>query len=214
MKNPSWIKNKPKIISTGPTSEAGKEISSRNATKHGCCSNETLILPHESPEEFKSLEHSWFRAYEPKGEAETHLLRQMIHADWFLQRSIRTTADAEAKIYSAVPDALEWTEDHHRTLARFLRYQTARTNQLAKHRKELENYRKNRVAEVHKEIRLKVFQEKNKPKLTWRQELEEMRNDPTLKRNAPGGAPSSVPGTAPINVPGNPPFVMPLPPLK
>ena len=201
MKNPPWIKNKSKNLSLGPVSEAGKQISSGNATKHGCCSNETLILPHESQEEFNSLEHSWFRAYEPKGEAETHLLRQMIHADWFLQRSIRTTADAEAKIYAAVTDVLEWTEDHHRTLARFLRYQTARTNQLAKHSKALEDYRKNRVAEVHKEIRLKVHQEKNKPKLTWRQELEEMRNDPTLKRIGPGAAPSTVPGNPPLTMP-------------
>ena len=104
------------------------------------------------------------------------------------------------------PTSSSGPKGHHRTLARFLRYQTARTNQLAKHRKELEDYRKNRTAEVHKEIRLKVFQEKNKPKLTWRQELEEMRNDPTLKRIAPGAAPSSLPG--------NPPLVMPLPPLK
>ena len=144
-------------------------------------------------EEFKSLEHSWFRAYEPKGDAETHLLRQMIHADWFLQRSIRATADTEAKIYAAVPDMLEWTEDHHRTLARFLRYQTTRTNQLAKHRKALEDYRKHRTAEVHQEIRLKIYQEKNKPKLTWRQELEEMRKDAATKSTAQGNLPAVTP---------------------
>ena len=126
MKNSPWIKDKPKVISPGPVSEAGKQISSRNATKHGCCSNETLILPHESREEFNSLEHSWFRAYEPKAEAEdSPFTPSSFTPIWFLQRSIRATADAEAKIYSAVPDVLEWTEDHHRTLARFLRYQTA-----------------------------------------------------------------------------------------
>ena len=147
VKHKSWNKqNKPQTTATGPTSDAGKQIASRNAIKHGCCSEATLILPHENKEEFASLQSSWLRTYKPTDDSEAHLVLQLIHADWFYQRATRAAADVEAKLYLASPEILNWTEQQHQSLGRFLRYQTTRANQLAKCRKALEDFRKNRAA--------------------------------------------------------------------
>lgn len=56
---------KPIVVSGGHT-EAGKQISSRNAVKHGCCAIGTLILKNENIEDYKALEATWFKAYSPK----------------------------------------------------------------------------------------------------------------------------------------------------
>ena len=39
--------------------EQGKNISSRNATKHGCCSEKHLIIGDESSEDYDNLEDMW-----------------------------------------------------------------------------------------------------------------------------------------------------------
>jgi hypothetical protein len=44
----------------------GKNISSKNATKHGCCADSTLILKSENSEDFPSLEAAWFETYKPE----------------------------------------------------------------------------------------------------------------------------------------------------
>ena len=203
MKHKKFNPSKPILISspiaTGPITEAGKHISSRNATKHGCCSTETLILATESTEEFKSLENTWFRAYEPTAEIEVHLVRQLVHADWFLQRATRHCAQVEAGILAITPNLTDWTEDQHRSLNRFLRYRTTHTNTVAKRTKALEDYRKNRAADLtraqtarHKEeklaiakVKLEIYKEKSKEKKqpdedgsekTWHEHLEAMRS--------------------------------------
>jgi hypothetical protein len=48
--------------STGPRGPEGKEISSRNATRHGCCS-QRLLLPDEDPGEWEALRASWLKEY-------------------------------------------------------------------------------------------------------------------------------------------------------
>jgi hypothetical protein len=126
-------------VSTGPTSEAGKAISSRNAMRHGCCATETLLLSTESAADLKALEAAWLKAYAPADEAE-------------------------------------------RQLARFLRYKTAHTNNVHKCRKAIEDYRKSRLAQTTSQQklaisqeRLKTSQRKNKPEPTWKEHLENMR---------------------------------------
>ena len=178
-----------KETGTGPKSDTGKEISSRNATKHGCCSTEILVLATESRDDFKALESAWFRAYEPTNTAEVHLVHQLTEADWLLQRSSRTVADVEAKLFAQEADPLKWTDAHQKTLSRFLRYQTARTNLVAKRQKAVEDFRKNRAAEVTRaqaandkaeklsilKSRLKTHQEKNQPIPDFGEHLEQMR---------------------------------------
>ena len=135
---------------TGPRTPAGKSISAQNATRHGCCSTATLILPNEKLEDYKALEATWFRSYEPTDKAEEHLIHQLVTADWFLTRAIATYAEVEARIFAQNPDPLAWDHSHHQTLARFLRYKTTHTNNVVKHRRAIEEYRRNRTSETHK----------------------------------------------------------------
>jgi hypothetical protein len=184
MHNNHFDPTKPVVVHpgiAGPRSEIGKQTSSRNAMRHGCCSTETLILKTENLEDYKALEATWFKAYSPKDDAEKHLVQELVNADWFLQRSSRNVARVEAQISEAVEIPLFWADDHHRALTRFMRYQTARANTVAKCRKAIEDYRKNRTAEavraeqlVIKKERHEVFKEKSKPEPTIQELLDQM----------------------------------------
>ena len=178
----------PKPNSPGPTSLEGKAISSRNAVKHGCCSNETLILKTESQDDFDALERLWLTAYAPANEAEAKLIDDFILADWFHQRSTRTVAEIEARLIDNTPNPLDWCEQDQRTLGRFLRYQTARFNTLNKARKSVESYRKARAAEgiaEQKQIIAKerhaTYQRKNAPEPTWDEMMENMKQQAISK---------------------------------
>ena len=156
--------------------------SNMNATKHGCCALEVLILPNETEEDFKLLEEAWFETYNPQTETETNLVDQLVANDWLLTRSIKKLAEVESKIYAAEPDPLAWTDHHHKTLTRFQRYRTANQNVVAKCRKAIEEHRKNRASEVQKtekhemvKERFKIYQRKNKPKPTWDETLADMK---------------------------------------
>ena len=148
----------------------GLAISARNSLQHGCCSTETLLLKTENIEDFKAVESIWFRTYEPKAPAEVHLVKELVNADWFLQRTNKALAQAEAKLLEQTPDMTEWTEEQHRSLARFLRYQTTRANAVTRARKAVEDFRKCRAAEKQGEAkaviaqeRHEIYKEKNKP---------------------------------------------------
>jgi adenylate kinase family enzyme len=172
--------------STGPRTDAGKETSSRNAIKHGCCSNETLIIANagETIEQFQALESTWFQTYAPKTELETHLLNQTIQADWFLQRANRTLAQVEADIYNLNPMPINWNDRDHHAIQRFSRYQTSRRNEFNKAKKALDDQRKIQATEQRSEekqeivkAKFEIYKEKNKPKLTLSQQILEMRRN-------------------------------------
>ncbi|MFO0951658.1 MAG: hypothetical protein U0835_11010 [Isosphaeraceae bacterium] len=92
--------------STGPTSEAGKAKSSRNALKHGLAAQ--THLPTEG------LEHElrrWNDSIRPAGPAEEALVRTACHAAWKLQK---IAAAEEFRAESAVANA---AEEHSRAQA-------------------------------------------------------------------------------------------------
>jgi hypothetical protein len=166
--------------------DAGQTASSRNAMKHGCCAADTLLLPTESMEDFKALEATWCKAYNPQSEAERHLLAELIQADWFLQRATRAYSQVEAELYAASPNPIDWTEQQERKLGRHLRYKTAHTNLVNKCRKAIEDYRKARLSEKASAEKSELAQErlkalkqkreqKNRPEPTWKEHLEGMR---------------------------------------
>jgi hypothetical protein len=174
--------SKPVSVCPGPTSEAGKAISSRNSLKHGCCADDTLILQSENLADYKSLEATWFKAYSPADDAEKHLVQQLVNHDWFLQRSTRALSNVEAELMDSEPNPLRWTEQQQRSLGRFLRYQTTRSNTVKRCIKAIEDYRKNRIAEKLSEQKLataqtrqKALEQKNRPEPTWKEHLEGMR---------------------------------------
>jgi hypothetical protein len=181
---------------TGPRTDAGKQTSSRNAIKHGCCSTETLILPSEKIEDFQALEATWFESYSPKDNLETHLLNQVIQADWFLQRSNRALAQIETQIYRYDVDPMQWNDNEHHALQRFTRYQTARRNEFNKAKKALDDHRKMQAAEIRAEEKHVLYKENNKPKLGFLEEIQAAR-DQAIKLGIlkPTDGPNIHPGT-------------------
>jgi hypothetical protein len=73
---------------TGPTSTAGRCISSQNARTHGACST-TLILPDEREEDWLILLSHWLETYQQT--SQDSLLYDFVlktaQADWFRQRN-------------------------------------------------------------------------------------------------------------------------------
>ena len=60
--------------STGPRTKAGKAVSSRNSTTHGCTSKQPVIKG-ESQEEFDELLEDWMEDYRPRGKSARMLVQ-------------------------------------------------------------------------------------------------------------------------------------------
>jgi hypothetical protein len=146
----------------GPRTEAGKETSSRNAVKHGCCSTDTLLVGDETLDQFQALEAMWFQSYSPKDELETHFLNQIVQCDWFLQRVTRTLAVVEADVYSRMSMPINFNDYHHLAIQRFMRYQTARRNEFTKAKKALDDHRKMQANEKRADEKLELQKKKKK----------------------------------------------------
>src|SRR5271165_6438703 len=66
-------------LSTGPKTPEGREVSSKNAIRHGLTGIFTP-LPHENPEQFEQVATRLRNEFNPEGENETFLVDQMIQA--------------------------------------------------------------------------------------------------------------------------------------
>jgi hypothetical protein len=71
--------------SKGPITEEGKARSARNSLKHGLTSS-TVVLPHESQEEYDKLETAILKRFRPVDELEMELITEMAAARWRLRR--------------------------------------------------------------------------------------------------------------------------------
>ncbi len=139
--------------STGPTSLAGKEISSQNALKHGCCSNR-LILADESEQEWRDLLQGWLDDYQPGTQTGRSLVAKAAEAEWFLLRMLRRHKEAEQRLAAEQPDTFLWTDEQHKLLERFLRYRTTAERSFTRALNNLERLRKNRIQESDREERI------------------------------------------------------------
>jgi chorismate mutase len=72
--------------STGPKTEAGKAVSSRNNTRHGLAGKE-VVLRTEDPARYEALLADLMRAYEPANAAESILVEEIAQNFWRLQRA-------------------------------------------------------------------------------------------------------------------------------
>jgi len=72
-------------LATGPRTEQGKAISSKNALTHGLTSAQVIIAPGEQPE-FDTLLESFTLDFAPQGAAETALFNDIVHAVWQKRR--------------------------------------------------------------------------------------------------------------------------------
>ena len=143
--------------------EQGKNTSSQNATKHGCCSEKHLIVGDERIEDFHALESTWRSSYKSRDAAEHHMIELLTRADWFFQRAERTLAHVEAELIES-GSPTDWSEAQEKKLLRIQRYHTARNNALTKAKKAIEDYRKNRTAETVKAEKHEIVKQQAKRK--------------------------------------------------
>jgi hypothetical protein len=74
------------LMSTGPTSEAGKERSRQNAMRHGLTA-ETVVEPFEDPEDYKAFEMSITAEFDAQTAVERELVLRLASVLWRLRRS-------------------------------------------------------------------------------------------------------------------------------
>ncbi|HEX4228726.1 MAG TPA: hypothetical protein VHZ07_08650 [Bryobacteraceae bacterium] len=122
--------------STGPRTPQGKAVSSQNATTHGCRSK-TLILPDEDPAEYESLHKNWWDHYQPAGQAEETLVKQLIDNHWYLMRAEKRREQVDFGLPAGV---LSWTADQQKLFNNMQRYKTAAERAFQKSFHEVETY--------------------------------------------------------------------------
>jgi len=71
--------------STGPKTEIGKSIASKNATTHGLRSTQPVI-EGEDPAEYNDFRNNMVVQFAPNGPMETLLVDRIVHAAWRLRR--------------------------------------------------------------------------------------------------------------------------------
>ena len=96
---------------TGPRTEAGKAISSQNATKHGLAAG-ILFLPTENPADFHALHEALRADHNPTGVTQSLLVADMARHHWLMDRAIRL-------------QTLALVQNDLKKFDLFLRYQTA-----------------------------------------------------------------------------------------
>jgi hypothetical protein len=108
---------------TGPTTEAGKQIASRNAAKHNCTSK-SLIVPGENQSEFDALLESLIAEYRPETDMQQIRVNEAARATWELQRAHREFDKSQVRLYSEQPNMWDWTPKQQAEEVRMSRYRT------------------------------------------------------------------------------------------
>ncbi len=71
------------LLSTGPATPAGLQISSRNSRGPVAA---FLCITTENEQDFKALQQGWFDYFQPQGEVESNLVDEIVIARWRQQR--------------------------------------------------------------------------------------------------------------------------------
>jgi len=79
------------LLSTGPTTPAGKAVSRWNALRHGLRA-ELVVLPDENLEDYGAFRQALVGELQPGGEMEAILADRIISTAWRLQRLGRVEA--------------------------------------------------------------------------------------------------------------------------
>ncbi|MEP6962947.1 MAG: hypothetical protein ABI995_12775, partial [Acidobacteriota bacterium] len=72
-------------LSTGPTTEEGKQTSSANAIKTGLTAVE-IFVPQEEEPTFQALDEALCAEFYPEGATQVHLYTLILHASWNIRR--------------------------------------------------------------------------------------------------------------------------------
>jgi hypothetical protein len=107
--------------STGPRTEEGKAVSSKNALKTGL-TGRTVLLPSDDAAAFEQHVQAYFDEYEPQGLRERELVQSLAETRWRLNRSFALEAAlfsqvaADAEEGTPVPGHLENLLKYEKTL--------------------------------------------------------------------------------------------------
>ncbi len=132
--------------SGGPSSADGKKVTSQNARKHGCRSQQRIV-PGERRKDYNALWDRWLQQYEPETPGDVAQLERVVDADWRLQRTERAYTDVERALRRESKDAAEWTGELLGRLQLMQRYRTGAENSLHKELRLLESLKARRDAE-------------------------------------------------------------------
>jgi len=107
--------------STGPTSEAGRAVSSQNRTTHGLARHNGafVLLPSEDPSGFEALKASLTKEHEPSTETESILVQSMAESHWLANRAQNLQSSCFDPRTSQITDP--------QLFSLYLRYQTTHT---------------------------------------------------------------------------------------
>ena len=141
--------------STGPTSSAGKERCSRNAIAHGARSENHVILPNESAEEYAKVCQNWRDEFTPTDDLEAAMLKRLCERQWLAKRCERLYDDALTNTLLREPDSSKWTPEDHKHIQLMDRYRISSDRAYRTAWKDLETIRKNRVDALIQVERLK-----------------------------------------------------------
>jgi hypothetical protein len=86
-----------KVTSTGPRTEEGKAISSKNALKTGL-TGRTVLLPSDDAAAFEQHVRAYFDEYKPQRLRERELVQSLAETRWRLNRSFAL----EAALFSQI----------------------------------------------------------------------------------------------------------------
>jgi hypothetical protein len=163
--------------STGPRTEAGKAISSRNAVKHNLCSKR---LTGTDLEELNAIRAKLDNEWEPSTETERMLLDQMALSQWRMDRAL-----------SLELNAFDDTQLDPALLALALRYRTAAERSFYKALAELQRLR----TTIREDAIRQLNQEEKEREAAMHRELERLCFAPIA--GAPRFVSQNMPATPP-----------------
>jgi len=112
--------------STGPTSENGKENSSRNAATHGLSCKKCFLIPGETEEQYLAHAQSWIDEYKQYSSAAFQsLLQDLIEAHWLQKRAMQRAFESESALANAEANRDPAVDEIFRRLRNIQRYKTS-----------------------------------------------------------------------------------------
>jgi hypothetical protein len=159
--------------SKGPTTEDGKQISSRNRITHGLYSS-NVLLPTENREEFLQHWQTQFDAYAPTDGAEANIVKRIVILDWEHDRLLQL----ESKLLG------EGRDSQLETLAKFSKLKRAVERSISRTTKDLYEYRKQ-------------TDPNGKPKLNFAPDLHFLTTNSKLTETNPRDAKPEIDGNEP-----------------
>ncbi len=126
--------------STGPVTDAGKAVSSRNAVTHGLTAKNIIPRTDAEKMEFRTIYESAYAEYKPAGLTETLLVDRIVHARCSLIRVTRLLGELET---GTLDDVLN--PEHANAIARLNRYYTMHERSLYRALRELKAEQTNRT---------------------------------------------------------------------